>query len=352
MRSVDARYRQELDDGRKVTYTVEPALQRFSDDLFERYQVPAGAAVLLNSRTGRVLALSNRRALEQYAPDSAVALDSSPPAASLFKIVTAAALLEEGNVSPGTRTCYRGGASKLLMEHLAEPPDKNRACASLTAALGRSINAIFARLSDQNLKRDTLLKYAGRFGFNRPIPFDVDLSQSTADIPRDRLERARTAAGFWHTHLSPMHGAVIMQSLAQRGSMLRPYVVEKVENRDGKTIYEAQPRFIAQTVSDGTAAQLVEALTFTVKHGTAQKAFHDKRGIPYLTGVDVAGKTGTLHGKKPYRAYTWFAGIAPADKPEVAICVLVVNEPKWRIKASTAASLLLQKYFETKAKGK
>ena len=59
----------------------------------------------------------------------------------------------------------------------------------------------------------------------------------------------------------------------------------------------------------------------------------------------MAGKTGTLTGRDPYRAYSWFVGLAPAERPEVAIAVLVVNEPRWRIKSTTAAALILQRYF-------
>ncbi len=352
MERSNGRYSQTLDDGRKATFTVEPTLQRFADDMFDSYRVPAGAAVILNSRTGRVLALSQRRGSARYAEIPAVALDPSPPAASLFKIVTAAALLEKGNVETGTKTCYRGGSSRLLLEHLEDAPRAKSACASLGTALGRSINAIFAKLADRRLERGILSEYAKRFGFNRPLPFDVPIKESIADIPKDRLERARTAAGFWHTHLSPLHAAMMVQSLAQKGAMLRPYVVEKVSGEDGALLHEAKPKYLRHTVDEKTAKALVRAMTSTVRRGTARKAFRDRRGVPYLPNVEVSGKTGTLMGKKPYRAYTWFAGTAPADHPEVAIAVLVVNEPKWRIKASSAAAQLLKKYFEVTRKRK
>lgn len=84
----------------------------------------------------------------------------------------------------------------------------------------------------------------------------------------------------------------------------------------------------------------------TVKRGTARKSFKDSKGVPYLPGIEVAGKTGTLTGRSPYRAYSWFVALAPADNPEIAISVLVVNEPKWRIKSAPFAAQLLQKYFE------
>lgn len=344
-------FRQRLDDGRTVTFTVSSKLQRFADRLFEKYQVPVGSAVILNSRTGRVHALSQRRADAAMAGDAPVALDPSPPAASLFKIVSAAALIEHGDIAPSTKTCYHGGSNKLQLHHLEDSPRDDTACASLAAALGRSINAIFAKLSDRRLEGATLARYAERFGFNRDLPFDVTVPRSTAEIPDDRLERARTAAGFWHTHLSPLHAAVIAQSLAQGGAMLRPYVVDRVTDAEGATIYEAEPEFIGRTVSERTAEQLLAAMEQTVDRGTARRAFHDAKGAPMLPGIRIAGKTGTLTGRKPYRAYSWFVAVAPADAPEVALSVLVVNKPKWRIKSTGVAEQLLREYFRLRRAG-
>ena len=337
---------QETADGRRIRFTVDPGLQRYVDDLFTRYQIPAGAAVVLNSRTGRVLALSQVRRRPNAARSREVALESTPPAASLFKMVTASALMEHGHIPLTRNTCYAGGSSRLLLRHITEPLPKNHACVSLKTALGRSVNAVFAKLSDRFLNREVLRQYAEKFYFNRPLEFDLPIDQSTAEIPADRLERARTAAGFWHTHLSPIHAAMIIQSIAQGGALLRPYVVDRVTDEDGKTVYRSKTKYLSHTVTKETADQLINALVYTTERGTARKSFHDRRGRPHLPGIKVAGKTGTLTEEKPYRAYTWFAGLAPHDHPEVAIAVLVVNEPKWRIKASQMSALILKKYFE------
>jgi len=352
MRLDDGAFRQRLDDGSTVTFTVNPELQLFAERQLERYQVPVGSVVILNSRTGRVHALAQRRTDDAMAGEAPVAFDPSPPAASLFKIVSAAALIEQGEVSPDTRTCYHGGSGKLLMQHLEDSPRDDTACASLQAALGRSINAIFAKLADRRLNRDTLARYAERFGFNRDLPFDVALPRSTAEIPDDRLERARAAAGFWHTHLSPLHAAMIAQAVAQGGAMLRPYVVDSISDPDGEPVYEAAPEFVGRVVREETAGQLLAAMKHTVESGTARKAFHDPRGVPLLPGIEIAGKTGTLTGKQPYRAYSWFVAIAPADDPQVAMSVLVVNKPEWHIKSTGMGELLLGEYFRLREAGK
>jgi len=341
-----AAFQQRLDDGRRVVFTVEPTVQRYASAILEDNDVPAGAVVLLNAKTGRVLALA------QHARGDAkknVAFDSSPPAASLFKIVTTAALLERSGVTVDTVQCYHGGSQRLEEHNLIDSERDDSACASVSQALGRSINAVFAKLSDRHLKPQTLLNYAERFGFNHVLPFDVGVSESTAEIPDDRLERARAAAGFWHTHLSPLHAAMIAQTVAHNGAMLRPYIVDKVLDASGATLFEGKPKLYANPISKATASRLRQAMRETVEKGTARKAFH-RGDLGGLKGISVAGKTGTLNGRDPYRAYSWFVGLAPADAPEVAIAVLVVNEPLWRIKSADTAALVLNKYFSSKRK--
>ena len=88
----------------------------------------------------------------------------------------------------------------------------------------------------------------------------------------------------------------------------------------------------------------------TVPNGSGYKGFHDERGRPYLPGVTVAGKTGTLTDHKANRHYTWFVGFAPAEQPEVAFATLVVNTPTWQIKAPQLAREVLRSYFSKKGK--
>ncbi|MFN7697770.1 MAG: penicillin-binding transpeptidase domain-containing protein [Deltaproteobacteria bacterium] len=86
-----------------------------------------------------------------------------------------------------------------------------------------------------------------------------------------------------------------------------------------------------------------------MSRGTARRAFHDERGRPFLPGIAVAGKTGTLSEERPYRGYTWWVGFAPADHPRIAIATLVVNTPEWRIKASHAAVEALRHHLVEQA---
>lgn len=347
MKPAADQYVQQTEDGRTIVFTVDANLQAFANGLLERYRVPEGAVVLMNSRTGRVLALSQRYARSQHLACSDVALNAEPPAASIFKIITTAALLESEAIQLDSKMCYHGGGQSLQQCHLEDSKEQDKACGTLASALGHSTNAIFAKFSDRHLSPEQLLRTSERFGFNRDIPFEIDVPISRFDMPLGRLERARASAGFWHSHISPIHGALIAQAIAQKGAMLRPYVVDHVQDAAGETIYRSSAKFWHRAVSREVSEQLIAAMARTVTHGTAKSAFYDKRGVPVVP-TSVAGKTGTLNGANPFRAYTWFVGLAPVENPEVAISVLIANDPEWHIKASWTAAQVLRKYFELK----
>ena len=329
--------------GRTIVTTLDPELQRFAEELLRRYEVPGGAAVAINSRTGEVLALAEH---SERSPGRHVALEAAAPAASVFKIVTAAALVELAGLSPDLEVCYHGGSRGITEALLLPNAERDTRCATLAMAMGRSINVIFARLANQHLTQEQLLGVSEAFGFNAPLPFELAVEQARAEVPAERLERARMAAGFWHTHMSPLQAAVMVQAVAQDGAMLRPYLIDEVRGRDDNVIYDGQPRFIGRACSPETARAVAQMMVLTTSVGTARSSFRDREGRPVVPGVDVAGKTGTLHGRSPFRAYDWFVGFAPAEEAEIAVAGLVINDPEWRIKGHYVGRELIRRYFQ------
>jgi peptidoglycan glycosyltransferase len=323
----------DLADGSTAVLTLQPDLQAHVEALYDRYEVPFGGLVAMDPRSGRVLAYVSHSSVGE-ATD--LARDPSPPAASIFKVITGAALLDAG-VNPEEEVCIHGGASRITLDHLEPDPRRDRSCVDLGEAMGGSVNAVFARLADRHLEPATLERYGSAFGFGHALPFDVPTRASPMEVPRDRLEFARTAAGFWHTHLSPLHGALIAATVASGGEMPRAFLVEEVLDGRGRQVYQASPQTFRSVIPRTTAQVLTRLMEHTVRQGTARRSFFDQQGNAFLPGIRVAGKTGTLAGERPYRGYTWFVGFAPADDPEIAVAALVVNEPRWRIKAAYAA---------------
>lgn len=322
--------------------TLDHDLQTHIQALFRKYDVPAGGLVAIEPKTGRVLAYVGYEAGKGDSFD--VVTDPAPPAASVFKIITASALLDAG-VKSSTSVCYGGGMRGLAPADLVDSPKRDRWCATLADALGYSINAIFAKLADRHLDAARMTQYVSAFGFGQRLPFDLPTTPSPADVPDSRLERARMAAGFWHSQLSPLHGALLASTIANDGSMPHAAIVDRIESPSGQTLYQHSSRTFRQVLPRQTARQAGEMMMRTVTHGTAKKAFWDSKGRPFLPGIAVAGKTGTLSRSNPYRKYNWWVGYAPVDDPKIAIASLVVNDPKWRIKASYVAREALREYL-------
>jgi cell division protein FtsI/penicillin-binding protein 2 len=331
--------------GRTARLSIDPELQRVASRILRQYAFPEAAVVVLDTASARVLAWASH---VEKGPARDLCVEATAPAASIFKIVTGAALVETAGLVPDVRQCYSGGESRITPLDLVEDPKRDRWCATLAEAMGRSINAVFARLALKNLTPGDLAGMGGAFGFGDPVPFDVPVAASSLTIPEDKLGFARTAAGFWNSTMSPIEAATIANTVANQGEMLRPVIVESVADATG-TLYQAAKRtVIRRAIHPETASALTAMMETTVRGGTSYKAFHDGEGRSFLPNITVAGKTGTLTRAETQQFYTWFVGFAPSRAPEVAIAALVVNTPSWRAKANVVARDVLRAYFASK----
>jgi cell division protein FtsI/penicillin-binding protein 2 len=336
---------------RVARLTVEPALQRTAAALMAIHHIPEGAIVLIDVATGNVLAYASHieKPMEK-GPKHDLCAEATAPAASVFKIITGAALVETAGLGPDTKQCYLGGEQKILPSDLEDDPVRDRYCTTMAGAMGHSTNTVFARLALKNLKPPQLEEMAQRFGFEAPIAFDAPTEPSALHLPTDSLNYARTAAGFWNSTLSPAHAAWISAIVARGGEAPHLSIVREVRDENGKVVYSPSGTPGAhRVITRETAHALTTMMETTVSEGTSYRAFHDRRGTAFLPGVVVAGKTGTLTDAQEQRFYTWFTGFAPT-RPipgvrQVAIGVLVVNKPAWHVKANVIARELLREHF-------
>ncbi len=314
---VDADGRLVLGEGDEArTLSVLPKLQGQLTKILQDYETPFAAVVVLEPSTGRVLAMAEH---SEARPDMrGLPVKAIFPAASIFKIVTAAALLEEG-VGPDDTECSQGGLRRISLKHI-EDNRRHRECHSLSRALAMSANAVFAKLTVKHLTAEKLLRTAELFGFNRPLSFPIPVERSLIAVPEEPLGLARTGAGFGDAFLSPLHGAALAAVAANGGVWRAPVLFEdQVPSPAGERV-----------VSEAHAAMLTEMMSETVTLGTARRVFRE-RGYRVPGAV---GKTGSLADKRPFRDYSWFVGFAPKDDPKVAVAAVIVNEPKWRIRAT------------------
>ena len=327
-------------DGSKLTLTLDPTRQEAIEKRLERHRNAHAEVVIVEARTGAVRVFAEHTedddpAGKHHAPSSA-----RQPAASVFKIITSAALLEAG-VQPTDTTCFHGGGRGLTKWHLKPRPEFDKRCETLTQALAHSSNVVFARRALQHLQTGALAAKAKDFLFGVPLRFDVAGRTSKFVEGTSDLRRAKAAAGFAGARMSAIHGAVIGAALANKGVAMRPFLVEADSLQAGQ---KREPTELAAIVSERHAMTLMQMLSTTTTDGTGRRAF--KRWPTELAHVGVAGKTGSLNGRGgSWRHYSWFVGAAPADKPEIGFAVLAVNGPKGRAKAADVARDVLALWF-------
>jgi peptidoglycan glycosyltransferase len=321
-----------------VFYTLTE-LQDFVVDLVSHARAPHVAVVAMNPKTGAILAIAGK---SPSIPN--IEYHAGFPAASLFKVVTAAAAVEQVGLEPNTLIPFRGGTYTLNQHNYLPNQNADRRIMSVGEAMGRSCNPVFGHIGVKYLDGSILARYANKFGFNRSLNFEVPLPVSEAQIPEGNLlEFSRTAAGFGEIYLSPVHAAALISGVANGGLLPKPRIVDQIVTVDGVTIGRSQPEALQRIVQPDTANSLIEMMRYTTTVGTSKRAFM-QGGMPALRNIDAFGKTGTLSGKNPSGLNNWFIGAAPSNDPEIAVVAVTVNAP-YSSKASRIGRMVMQRFF-------
>ncbi len=339
------KYVSRFENGVTAVYTLDADLQKAMESYFKQYRVPYGVFVAMDPKTGKVLASVEYSSVDPKA--DRLAFRATYPAASIFKLVTASAALEEKKARPETEIAFHGGLYRLGPKNWVDNPKRDKQKISLAEALAKSCNVAFAKVALRWLDVPTLLSYGERFQFNRPIPFELPVQVSRMEIDESERGLAMSAAGFGDVGLSPLHGAMIGAAIANDGVMMSPCMIDHVRRADGTKLYECEPKVFAETISPATAESLREMMAMAVIKGTSRKAFRVKRREASLRGITIGGKTGSLTGEDPPGKYSWFVGMAPMEDPEIVVAAMVINQPKWRIKASQVAKEGFAAYFQS-----
>lgn len=332
----------------RLQYTFNPDLQYSAERILKSYRPDYGAIVIMNAKTGEILALSEyKKNTSSLGPH--LALRGTYPAASIFKIVTATAALDKYNLSPETIILFNGSNHTLYKRNVMNTK-VNRWTRGMTLreAFARSVNTVFGRLTFENLQPQDLEEYAIRFGFNQHIASDLPFDSGFTEIPHEKNYRlAEISSGFNRvTTMSPIQGAMIAASVAANGEMKVPYVIERAENALGQTLYQAEPLTAAYTMSPEGAERLKELMEATVKRGTSQKYFRPLVRDKRFKELEIGGKTGSLTGNNPRGKVDWFVGYAIGEHETLAIAALTVNVKYWTVKSSYLAQYLFKAHFK------
>lgn len=338
-------YRAPLADGGAIVYAINDEVQQRVKKVMEQRRVPYGTFIAIEPKTGRIIALAGYSSVDPTWEQRC--LYNLHPMASLFKIITAAAALEMKKVSPDTVVAFGGRLTSENPKYWSAVPRRGGQKMDLSIAMGKSVNPVFGRLAGEVVGRDTLMTYVEKFGFNQTLLPGTSVAPSQAKPPQNMTELQLMGAGLAHeVKISPLHVVMIMAALANKGVMPMPSLVTEIRNGRGEVISAPQSQALRQLVSPETAVQLARMLSTTVSRGTSRKIFHDRRGRPLLSSINIAAKTGSINGTDPSGHYSWFAAYAPIDDPQIALAALVVNQDKWQIKASYLGEQALEAFFK------
>jgi hypothetical protein len=317
----------------RVEYSLDGALTREVFAALEEARVDLGHVILLDAASGRVLAYASTDP-ERFGPTRLY------PAASLVKVVTAAAALD-ADPDLAKVPCRFTGSPYRLTPSRIDPPRRGREV-SFARALATSNNQCFAQLAVHSVGGDALREALGRFGWlSPPAPAHA---AGVAEPAADRYEVGKLGCGLDGCRITPLHAAQLAAVLAE-GELVAPRWIDRIVDAGGRELALPAAPPPRRVLSPERAAELRDMLVETTTRGTARRAFHRRNGRALLGPIRVAGKTGSLSGRDPDGRYEWFAGVAPADEPRIAIAVLVVQGRLWWRNAAQVASEVLRRVF-------
>ena len=325
--------------GGAIELTIDPELQRLAYDALDGQN---GAVVALEPDTGRILAMvsspgydpneiashdaaSAREAYDAYAANETKPLTNRAiggiyTPGSSFKLVTATAMLENGLdaedlIEAPTSWSPPGTSHEIYNPGQAACGDGSGKT-TLKTALSQSCNTPFA-IAAVDLGYEAMREQTDRFGFNSPLSVPLPVTQSDYPEPESDATLAMSGFGQWDVRVSPLQMAMVGAAIANDGVVMQPQLVERTLSSDLDVLSEYSPTELSTAMSEETSATLTEMMVDVVASGTGRNA--------QISGVTVAGKTGTAEISSQTPPHAWFVGFAPAEDPEIVVAVFVQN---------------------------
>ncbi len=339
--------------GDNVVTTLDTKLQKAAYKALGNHK---GAVVVLEPSSGKILAMVSK---PDYDPNNINALwedlvednDNNSalinratqglyPPGSTFKMLTALEYIKE-NPDYGDYTYDCAGKGKFNKITINCYNNKVHGEEDLMESFAESCNSSFANLGI-TLNISSFRKLCKTFLFNSPLPTNLVYNQSSFVLTAksSSKEIPQTVIGQGKTQITPLHNALIVSTIANGGIMMKPYVVDHIENQSGTVIKKYMPEIYNSLITPDEAQILASFMTEVVKNGTATALNNDK--------YSVAGKTGSAEYKEDKPAHAWFVGFAPAEKPEIAVSVIVESVGTGSEYAVPIASEIFETYFKNK----
>ncbi|MBY8343737.1 penicillin-binding protein 2 [Streptomyces spinosirectus] len=332
--------------GGNVVTTLNAAAQKAAYDGLKT-QGGKGAVVALDPQTGAILALASYPSYDpsSFAGNSTTtdtkawtklqkknnaddpllnrALRETYPPGSTFKVVTAAAALENGLYTSADQKTDSPLPYTLPDTHTELKNEGNIPCknADMRTALQYSCNTVFGKIG-ADLGKDKMVKEAEKFGFNAEQFTPVRSNAAVFPKTMDRPQTALSSIGQFDTAATPLQMAMVASAVANDGKLMKPYMVDKLQAPNLDTLQQTDPQELSQPLSSKNAQILQSMMETVVEKGTGTNA--------KIPGVTVGGKTGTAqHGvansKNPYAWFISYAKMPDGSSP-VAVATVIEDD--------------------------
>jgi penicillin-binding protein A len=338
----------EREDGRySVTTTILPKLQEYIVNLIHRSKTYQSAVVVMNPYDGRIQSMASHSA---NGNGDNICLKAEFPAASLFKIVTAAAALETAGFTPEREVTFQGGKHTLYKYQLKPSTQRFTTKTDFSKAFASSNNSVFGKLGIYHLGQAVLTEYAGKCLFNDPIPFDLPVDKSVIEVPDDEFGLAEIASGFNKiTLISPLHATLLAAMVANNGEIPAPWLIETIRDDSGKIIYSGQQSVLRNPIRSQTAQDLKVLMEESVRNGTSRKAMWRLRQKKIFKNFEMGAKTGTINDKTGQFRYDWLTiyALAPDGTNGISVGVLGVHDKILGTRSAEMARAIIDFYFSS-----
>ena len=304
------------------------------------------ALVVMEPDTGKIIAMAG---FDLENPDTNPCIASDFPAASIFKIVTAAAAVEGLGYTSKTSLYFNGNKHTLYKRQLKDVKNKYTSKTTFAKAFAESINPVFGKIGKNYLGKEKLTLYADAFGFNKVIPFELPFLSGTFKTGSKKYHLAELGSGFnTDTNISPIFGAMIISAIVNSGNMMLPSIVEQVTRIDDQIIYKNKIEPFKTAILPKTTTTMMLLLQRTVTKGTARKYFRRAKKDKVLSKLLIGGKTGSLYNKGNTVKYDWFTGFGNQKNTnkKIAMSIVVGHRKYIGTRASAYAQKILKQYFK------
>lgn len=329
-----------------VNTTLSQNLQKALTDKLNPLHALYIGIVAMTPGDGRVVGLAGFDRTNATADPN---LEGSFPAASIFKIVTAAAAIDVGGLTAQSMMTFNGQKHTLYRSQLKTEKNRYSNRISLTDAFAKSVNPVFGKIGIHALGAAALRDAAERFAFDRTIPFEKTVTPSQFEVTDDPYSVAEVASGFNRdTRISPLHGAMMVAAIVNDGRLPRPRIIEDIYNENGRRIYAPASEILDIAVSPAGAAAVREMMRETVASGTCRKLFYPYRRDRVLSQLVIGGKSGSIDNRDHDARYDWFVGFA-TDKENgkaLAVAVVVAHQEYIGVRAGDYARYAIKQFFK------